>query len=196
MNYQDFAEYDEKPIEYNNFIKKKYDDGKGISKLNENNITIEDIYKTPFLFTHFHKKNYKNMAETALKGIQCNNDLSKLFFSDRNIKRLQKKIKKEIYKRTKGEFKLEVDQDVQKLMIAMRAVYLQYARFLPSQIVRQCKRLNERVVEEIIPNMISEIRQYYGYIKEINEPIKPIMRPQNINKGGRKQLPSITKIWN
>ena len=43
--------------------------------------------------------------------------------------------------------------------------------------------------------MITEIKQTYGYIKEINEPIKPIPRPMNVNNAGRKTLPSITTTY-
>ena len=43
--------------------------------------------------------------------------------------------------------------------------------------------------------MITEIKQFYGYLKEINEPLKPIDRPINVNNAGRKTLPSLTSVW-
>ena len=104
-------------------------------------------------------------------------------------------IKSEIFKKTKGQFKLDVDQEQRDLFLVMRAVYLEQARFLPSQYVRQCKQLNKKVVQEIVPGMITEIKQEYGYLKEINKPLSPIPRPLNINNAGRKILPSITTTF-
>ncbi|AYV82151.1 MAG: hypothetical protein Homavirus11_7 [Homavirus sp.] len=195
MNYQNFSAYSNIPPCYGKEQDAFYDNGKGVPQMNANNMTVQDIYRTPFLLLQEHRKNYINMSATALKGIQSNSDLSKLFFSDTNMKRLQRMIKKEIYKRTNGEFKLDLDQEQRDLFIVMRAVYLEHARFLPGQIVRQVKRLNEKVVSEAVPGMITELRQYYGYLKEINKPLTPIPRPINANNRGRRTLPSVTTVW-
>jgi hypothetical protein len=195
MNYQNHATFSTAPPYYNNNTSAYYDNGQGIPKLTENNMTIQDIYRTPFLFTQEHKKNYVDMSATALKSIQSESELSKLFFSDKNFKRVQNMIKKEIYNRTRGEFKLDIDQDQKDLFIVMRAIYVEHSRNLPGQIVRQVKRLNNKVIEDIVPSMITEIKQYYGYLKDINKPIEPIMRPLNVSNAGRLSLPSTSKIW-
>jgi len=195
-NYQGYASFTTTPPKFSKPHEAFYDDkGTGVPTLDENNMTIQDIYRTPFLFLQEHRKNYSNMASTALKGIQSESELSKLFFSDENFKRLQKKIKKEIFNRTNGQFRLEADQEQRDLFISMRAVYMEHARFLPGQIVRQVKRLNQKVVDDIVPGMITEIRQHYGYLKEINKPLTPIPRPQNMSNAGRRTLPSITTVW-
>ena len=195
MNYQNFAGYNNKPPYYGNRNTAFYDRGSGIPTIDDHNMTIPDIFKTPFLFLQDHRKNYKNMASTALKGIQCDSELSKLFFSDENTKRLQRAIKRAVSLRTNGQFQLDVDQEARDLQIAMRAVYLEHARFLPGEIVRQVKRLNEKVISETVPGMITNIKQYYGYLKEINKPITPIPLPQNVNNAGRRTLPSVTTTW-
>lgn len=195
MTYQNYSTYSNVPPAYGKEFDAFYDKGEGVPKIDENNLTIQDIYRTPFLFLQEHRKNYKNMAATALKGIQKESELSKLFFSDRNIKRLQKLLRKEVFIRTNGEFRLDIDQDQKDLLIAMRAVYLEHSRFLPGQIVRQVKRLNRKVITETVPGILTEIRQYYGYQKEINKPLTPIERPTNVNAAGRLTLPSITTVW-
>jgi hypothetical protein len=121
--------------------------------------------------------------------------MSKIFFSDKNIQRLQKKIKREVYKRTNGKYKLDIDQEERDLLIVMRAIYLEFGRFIPGEIVRQIKRLNNKVIDQIIPSMLTEIRQYYGYLDDINEPIKPMLRPLNVNNAGRRMLPSVTTTF-
>lgn len=191
MNFQNYSVFSDTPPNNENI----FDDSTGLKNINKNNMTIQDIYRTPFLLTQEHNKNYQNVAAEALKGIQCSSKLSKLFFSSSNIKRIQKQIKKTIFEKTNGQFKLDVDQDERDVILSMRAVYLENARFLPGQVVRQVKRLNEKVISEITPGIITEIKQYYGYLKEINKPITPIPRPINVSGAGRKTLPSITSIW-
>lgn len=123
---------------------------------------------------------------------ETEDELSKMFYAQENIRRIQKKIRQTVFERTKGQFRLDVDQDDQDLLITMRAVFLEHARFLPFRIVHQVKDLNKRVIEYIVPEMITQIKQYYGYIKEISEPLKPIPRPVNVNNAGRKTLPALT----
>ena len=195
-NYKNYAEFNNIPPEFGKTYEAFYDRGIGVPKIDDNNMTVQDIFRTPFLFLQEHRKNYSNVANTALKGIQTESELSKIFFSDENFKRVQKLLRKEIYRRTNGQYKLEIDQEQKDLFIAMRAIYLEHARFLPGQIVRQVKRLNKKVVDEVVPGMITGIKQYWGYLKEINKPISPIDRPMNVNNAGRRQLPSVTTTWN
>lgn len=195
MNYQNFASFDNRPPYYGKPNEAYYDRGEGVPNITERNLTIQDIYRTPFLFIQEHRKNYKNMAPTVLKSIQKESPLSRIFFSERNILRIQKMIKKEIFKKTHGEFRLDTDQEQRDILIVMRAVYLEHGRFLPGQTIRQVKRLNRKVVSEVIPGMITEMRQWYGYLKEINKPLTPIPRPINANNKGRLALPSVTTVW-
>ena len=101
-------------------------------------------------------------------------------------------IQKAVTEATKGEFKLDVDQSPQDVFIVMRATYMEYARFLPNGTVRQCKALNRKAVSEITKGMLVNIKQDYGYLKEINKPLSPIPRPINVNAKGRKILPSVS----
>lgn len=192
MNYQNFADYNNVPPIYGREPQAFYDEGSGVPQMDKNNMTIQDIYRTPFLFNQDHRRNFNKMVPIALKGIQSESELSKLFFSDQNIQRIQKMIRKAVTDATKGQFKLEVDQDQKDLFVVMRATYMEYARSLPNFTVRQCKALNKKVIDQLLPNLLTNIRQDYGYLKEINKPLSPIPRPVNVNSKGRRQLPSIS----
>ena len=138
--------------------------------------------------------NYEGSSR-LLKGIHSDSELSKLYFSKENIKRIQKKIKKEINIRTKGKYILQADQDENQLLIVMRSIYLQKSRNLPKNIVRQVKALNTEVINDVVPGMITNIKTYYGYIEDISKPLNPIPRPINVNQAGTKILPSITTTF-
>jgi len=122
--------------------------------------------------------------------------VGKIFFSKDNIKRIQNMIKIEVYNKTKGKFILEQDQEDDDVIIVMMYIYQEEARHLPEHIIHQVKRLNQKVINYCIPDIITNIKQDYNYQKEINEPIKVLDRPINDNNKGRKLLPSITSIWN
>ena len=111
------------------------------------------------------------------------------------MKLIQKKIKEEVEQRTKSQYQLDEDQDESDLTIAMRAVYLDKCKNLVGKAVHQVKLLNQQTVDYIVPDLISNIKQYFGYIKNINQPLQPMMRPMNVNNAGRKLLPSITTLW-
>jgi hypothetical protein len=119
----------------------------------------------------------------------------KEFFGEKNIKRIQEKIRREIYERSGRQFKMDVDQDQEKLHVAMEDTYSNYSKNLPNHVRSQTKKLNEKLVDNLVPNMLTAIKQYYGYMKDISTPIEPMSRPINVNNAGRQTLPSVTTIW-
>lgn len=122
--------------------------------------------------------------------------VGKIFFSKDNIKRIQNMIKIEVFNRTNGKFILDEDQEDDDVVIVMMYIYQEEARHLPEHIIHQVKRLNQKVINYCIPDILTNIKQDYNYQKEINEPLKVLDRPINDNNKGRKLLPSITSIWN
>lgn len=134
-------------------------------------------------------------SDVAKQYQACPTKVMKLYFSDANIERIQKKIKKEVYKRSKGKFRLREDQDPLDLNVSMRTVYLLNAADLPMGVVRQVKKLNEETVQYIVPDMITNLEQYYGYLRDIRNPINPIQLPINMGRAGRRLLPSVTQVW-
>lgn len=153
---------------------------------------------SPITHTTNTHKTYHDSRDINMvsKLVRCeSSDLMKEFFSESNMKRLQKTIKTEVYKRSDGRFRISVDQDKQDLILAMEGIYAEHGRNLPTGIVRQTKFLNKKLIGDIIPGILTAIKQYYGYMKDISTPIQPIPRPMNVNNAGRQELPSITTLW-
>lgn len=139
-------------------------------------------------------KTGRSHTASRLNRITCSK-LSDEFFGRRNIERIQKKIRKEIYRRSGGRFRMTVDQNENNLLVVMNEIYERYAENRPRKIRHQTKCLNDHLVKSIVPNMITEIKQQYKYIQEINSPIDPISRPVNVNSAGRTTLPSFSTVW-
>lgn len=125
----------------------------------------------------------------------CPSDVAKEYFSVTNIKRIQKGIRREIYNRSHGKFRLLEDQNVSDLLSVMRAVYDQYGANLPYKIIRQVKYLNEQTIQYIAPDMMTNLKQHYGYLDDIKNPINPLPQPINVNNAGRLQLASVAQLY-
>ena len=132
----------------------------------------------------------------AIGGLQMKNTtLSVTYFSDKNMAKIQSMIKSYVYRETKGKFKLDANQDESDLLVVMRFIFLEYGLNLPTHISQQVEELNKKTVNYIVPDLITNVKQHYDYLRDISQPIKPIERPMNVGSKGRKTLPSVTTTW-
>lgn len=135
-------------------------------------------------------------AKLVMKQWQaCPSKVADLYFSVTNIKRLQKQIRREIYNRSYQKFRLAEDQNVLDLLHPMRAVYELYAKDLPMKVVKQVKILNKETVQYIAPDMMTNLKQHYGYLDDIKNPINPLPQPINVNQAGRHQLEGVAQLY-
>lgn len=155
-----------------------------------------DYHKNPFVCLQSSPEKFNDMLEKSERTTNIHNsEVESMFFSKNNITRIQRLIKKRFFEKTDGEYKLDVDQDELKLHMVMTRVYSDQSRDLPTHIKTQVKELNELLVEYILPDMINEVIQYHGYIKDINEPIQPMMRPMHVSSAGTKSY-GIASVYN
>ncbi len=153
----------------------------------------DKVSDDPYGSSKWFKDGYATEVSKEYNAVPT--EVMKMYFSDDNIKRLQRGIKREVYNRSKGKFILEEDQDVLDLNMAMRAVFELYGKNLPNKIVRQVKRLNEQTIQYIVPDVMENVKQWYGYLQDIRNPIQPMQLPVNVNRAGRNLLPSVTQLW-
>ena len=117
------------------------------------------------------KKQYiKNTIKQSEDSIT---QLAMLFFSDENIEIINKQLVLNIFKATNKKYKIPF-QKKDSLLTVMRYVWIQYSKNLDFDLKGQINKLNCIVVYEISPNVITNIQQQIGYIKdvEIREKIK------------------------
>ena len=136
-----------------------------------------------------------SIQQTMLKSIYTPTPLGEIYFAPENIERLQKKIKREIFVRSNGKYKLDVQQDESDLLIVMRATYIADAINSPYKLIHQVKELNHKTIERIVPDMLSLIKQDEEYINQLDKPIEPIALPVNVSRAGRLSLPSVTTTF-
>lgn len=159
----------------------------------------EDIFQfAPFLFLNEHENKYNlQMIEILKKKDNPNFDtltVRNLFFSPQNLDIVQKQLILHIYKVSKKTFLIK-RQDNDTVMNVMKWVYYEYGRNLPYDITEQIRDLNNKVVEQITPQILTYAQQYVGYIYDSNSRIRPIDRPLNLSSKGSRTLPSVTKTF-
>lgn len=149
-------------------------------------LATDKVYKYKKTFETCKPKE-NTFAKSAIKGIHSKNLLNQIYFSESNLQKIQNLIRYNVYKLSKNEFKIGL-QDKTQLQIVMRSIYLQYSRNLNADIPSQVLQLNNIVADELAPKIISNIKQYVKYLKDIDEPYQLLDRPKNMSSAGLKTL--------
>ena len=77
----------------------------------------------------------------------------------------------------------------------MRSTYLQHSPNLPNKIKEQIDYLNGLVSDWCVEQILPEVQQYFGYIKEIENMPMPIDLPLNLSSKGSRSLRSVTTTF-
>jgi ATP-dependent RNA circularization protein (DNA/RNA ligase family) len=135
-----------------------------------------------------------NFQVESLYGIQETSQLNQLFFSKKNMENIQNMIRYEVWNKTEQKYIIDKQSDIE-LQIIMRSIYLQHSPNLPNKIKEQIKYLNELVRDWCTEQIIPEIQQYYGYMKEVEYMPMPIDLPLNLSSKGSRTLRSVTTTF-
>lgn len=155
--------------------------------------TNEEMMKTPFMLFQANNDVYCNMSQESLRGIEQESTLSRAFFSPKNVDTLQKEIIKQVFKKTKGKYLIE-KQDETDLQVVMRSMFIQHATYNTMEsITDQIIELNFLVVDDVVPGIISQIDAHFGYLDRAFGPLRVIDRPKNVSSTGTRTIPSVTK---
>ena len=134
-----------------------------------------DLYK--------NSTNYQDTSVNIISNIVVPNALSRTFFSNDNVERLQRQIVNEVYKQSQKQIG---KQSYSELQIIMKSIYLQYGKNLNTDIEGQVITLNKFVIDECTRIIVPNILQYNRYIEDITSPIPVMPRSQNVSNKGYK----------
>jgi hypothetical protein len=164
------------------------------------------VSRGSFLFTDDDKKISKNNTRFMFKNIYGDTPLTFLYFSSKNVDSVQKLLRLRVYNET--GYVID-DQSVNELLTVMRSVFLEHSshpalihKDMTKEVVEkllvkytnEVDRLNRLVVEFIIPKLISQIKQYLGYLQDASAQPVPLPPPMNDSTAGKKAYKSVTQI--
>ena len=107
---------------------------------------------------------------------------------------IQNMLRYNVYEKSEKKFVIDKQSDIE-LEIIMRSIYLQHSPNLPNKIKEQIKYLNDLVINWCTEQIIPEVNQYLGYIKEIEYMPEPIDLPLNLSSKGSRSLRSVTTTF-
>ena len=120
------------------------------------------------------------------------NQLSALYFSKENVENLHTLIRHNVWLRSNKTHVIDKQSTLQ-LEIIMRSIFLQYSKNLPNNIKEQIDELNSYVLDYSVSTIISAIKQYLGYKKDISTLPTVMDLPEYLTTAGDKSLEN--KAW-
>lgn len=123
----------------------------------------------------------------VLTGIQEIGPFSKAYFSVENMKWLHSNIRFKVYELSGNKTVISRQKD-SELLEVMRRVYLQNSMNpdSPVRMRNEMARLNQFVLDDVVPRILSEVKQYKQYLVDINKIRTPITLPMNTSVTGTK----------
>ena len=100
--------------------------------------------------------------------------LTEIYFSPHNSDTIQNMLVQEIKKNGYDIGK----QSARELEIVMRSIYLQNPLDSNLSITQQVLILNKFVIQECVPKIITQIKQYIGYMESINSRVNLLEYPK------------------
>lgn len=110
---------------------------------------------------------------------------SKVFFSKLNLDALQTDIVQRVKAITQKDISRQSDYE---LTLVMRSVYLQYSNNNPTAVAAEVRWLNLKVLEYVVPNIISNMTQYMRYMNEFGKNPVPMSYAENMSNTGMRGL--------
>lgn len=129
---------------------------------------------------------------SRLGSNEVNTLFKQLFYSQLNISILQKMIKNKIYEWSKY---IISEQDQTELIMVMRKVDMWYSSnpIDKNDFSDEVIRLNKIVVSLCVPKIISEIKSYVKYLRDVKNPIYGVLpSPKFTTTVGSKNLDTVS----
>jgi len=146
----------------------------------QNGLVDIAILEDPDAMFRMHERvNVRNKPteySEALNGTMEWNVLAQVYFSAENMQIVQNALRANVYKLSGGKINIP-NQNVDNLKIIMREIYMEYAEHYPRDIKGQVERLNQLVLDSVVPKLYSEAVSYMKYLVDQSTLVEPMDRP-------------------
>ena len=149
---------------------------------------VKDSTPVPNYELYSNSNKEQQQIDSTLNYSLEDTGLSRLYFSKENLDNIQKDIRETVYTLTANDKDPILDnvkpvaigrQNDLQLQIIMRSIFLQYAKHNNDDIAGQIRELNDLVIREAVPDIITNLKQYLGYSADIQRAPQLMDRAQN-----------------
>ena len=145
-------------------------------------VQFENDNSSPYsLYTEITQENDSN----PIAKLQTDDTLKLAYFSTKNKQWIQNAIRYQVWEQSSENYMID-NQNSDELDLVMRSIYLQFSRNIPSK--DHLLELNNKVVDYCVSNILSQVKQYLGYKKDIQNLPKPIQHGLQTSVKGSKTL--------
>jgi len=173
-----------------------------------NKLTLNDVMsRGKYTLTEDDDKLAPSNTKYLFKNLYGETLLTSMFFSSKNIQNIQNIIRFIVHRETGN---IIDNQSTTELLIVMRSIFLEYSAHpkLPTDdmtdsmrsrlytlYTNEVFRLNDITVNTTVPKIISQLKQYLDYIRDVNQPAYLKENPKNESISGQREYRSVTQIW-
>lgn len=133
------------------------------------------------MFERCAQKNRASSYDDSLTGILEESQLSRVFFSAENVQILQNGLRAGVHRMSNNEIVLP-PQNIDHLKIIMRSIFLQFSEFNTNSIRDQVTKLNQIVVDDIVPRLFGEAMGYLKYLEDKSCIRQPLSLPALVDR--------------
>lgn len=180
-----------------------------VKKQRENKLGDTDLTKlvSPGKFNLTDNDNISNSNTRHLfKNLYGETLLTFLFFSSDNVTNIQNLIKYIVHREV--GYVID-DQNPNEMLIIMRSIFLEYSAHPPlidksmsddtkqklyTQYTKEVTRLNEIVINQVVPKVISQLQQYLDYLRDASTQPMQMEIPKSDSISGEREYRSITQV--
>ena len=150
-------------------------------------VNLFDNNQTSYKINNSSLNLYTEKTANTVNRLYSGNCLSEMYFSKENIDIIQQGIINSVYNKSNGSYTISRQSD-NELIIIMRSIYFQYGKNLNFNINEQIKELNTLVINWSVDEIISNIKQYLDYRKNVSTLPVPLEHAQLPSQRGTKTL--------
>lgn len=171
-----------------NFTKKVFDPRmeRSLEQLqDERAVPIDDKVREDFPLNDEPLCQLPSHNVEMMRGKNECSQLDYLFFSNRNIQIIQNTIRKKVHD-ISGH--VIGNQSENELLMVMRSIYFLNLPLEFPNITDNIKFLNKAVVDQALPKILTNMKQYLIYLKDVQRQRSPFERPKEESIKGHNQL--------
>jgi hypothetical protein len=146
--------------------------------------TLNEKSSRPYSLYDTRPPIYDDTRRELVGHIHRPTPLNTIFFSKANIDQVQSEIQQQVYLMTGSKHMID-KQNEDDLKLIMRSYYLMFG-LNSSEVARDLKDLNSRVVGYASAKIFSELDFYLFYRKDIEDFAPPIANPINVASYGTR----------